>query len=108
MKTMTVLDAVALEDAALTVDELATACSVHTRWVVERVESGLLGTARSTTSVTTTTVSASMRFHSAELRRARRLHALERDFDANPELAALAVDLMEEVDRLRRKLAMAA
>lgn len=106
MNPMTVLDAIALEDAALTVEELATACSVHTRWVVEHVESGLLGAASTTTTTVTTTatVSTALRFHSAELRRARRLLALERNFDANPELAALAADLMEEVDRLRRRL----
>ncbi|MGD9585447.1 MAG: MerR family transcriptional regulator, partial [Brachymonas sp.] len=30
---------------------------------------------------------------------------LERMFDADPQLAALTVDLMEEVDALRRRLA---
>ena len=40
----------------------------------------------------------------AELARARRLAALERDFDANPELAALVADLIEEVARLKRRL----
>ena len=89
MNRITVLNAIALEDAALTAEELATACSVHTRWVVERAEAGLLG---SVTATTVTTTVSTLRFHSAELRRARRLLALERDFDANPELAALAVD----------------
>ena len=99
MKPMNVLSAVALEDAALTVDELARACAVQTHWVVERVQSGLLG------SVTTVTAVSELRFRSPELTRARRLRALERDFDANPELAALAVDMIEEVERLKRQLA---
>lgn len=97
-----VMNAVALEDAALTAEELANACSVQTHWVVERVEAGLLGAVTTTTTVASTAV---LRFQSAELRRARRMLALERDFDANPELAALAVDLMEEIDRLKRRLA---
>lgn len=102
MKPMNVLDAVALEDAALTADELARACAVQTVWVVERVQSGLLGSVATTT---TTTAVAELRFHSPALTRARRLRALERDFDANPELAALAVDMIEEVERLKRQLA---
>jgi chaperone modulatory protein CbpM len=34
--------------------------------------------------------------------RARRLADIERTFEANEELAALVVDLIEEVERLRR------
>lgn len=113
MKPMT---AVPLEDDALTTEELARACSVQTTWVVERVRSGLLGAASvsaltrtrvTTTSVTTSSTSGNgegLRFHSPDLMRARRLAALERDFDANPELAALAVDLIEELESLRRRL----
>ncbi|MGH8767413.1 MAG: MerR family transcriptional regulator, partial [Burkholderiales bacterium] len=48
--------------------------------------------------------SVELRFVSADLARARRLAALERDFDANQELAALVVDLIEEVGRLRAQL----
>jgi chaperone modulatory protein CbpM len=32
------------------------------------------------------------------------MRALERDFEAQPELAALFVDLLEEVDALRTRL----
>jgi len=32
------------------------------------------------------------------------LVAVERDFDANPELAALVADLIEEVERLKARL----
>lgn len=105
--------AVPLEEDALTAEELARACAVQTTWVVERVQSGLLGatiaTAVTLTSVTTTTslqvnTGEGLRFRSPDLMRARRLAALERDFDANPEMAALTADLIEEVEALRRRL----
>ncbi len=91
-----ILTGVLLDEVALTVEDLARACAVDSRWVVERVEAGLLGSA----SVKTV----EWRFVSADLARARRLAALERDFDANQELAALVVDLIEEVGRLRGRL----
>lgn len=91
-----ILTGVVLDDVALTVEDLARAAAVETQWVVERVEAGLLGR----TSVKTV----EWRFVSADLARARRLAALERDFDANQELAALVVDLIEEVARLRGRL----
>ena len=109
---------VSLEEAALTADELAHACSVQTAWVIDHVQAGLL-VGISVTTLTTpmptpaptstrtaraTVTSPEMRFSSPELVRARRLLALERNFDANPELAALAVDLIEEVEHLRRRL----
>ncbi len=43
------------------------------------------------------------RFTSVQLLRARRLADIERTFDANDELAALVVDLIEEVERLRAR-----
>lgn len=98
-----VFQAVLLEDAALSVDELALACAVQRDWVVEHVGAGLLGRA-SFTAVGSSVAITEWRFSSPELVRARRLRAMERDFDANPELAAFAVDLIEEVERLRRRL----
>lgn len=92
--TCVVLD----EDTPLTVEELARACAVAPDWIVERVEAGYLasfGGGRR---------HAEWRFASAELVRTRRLVSLERDMDANPELAALVADLMEEVQRLRQRL----
>jgi chaperone modulatory protein CbpM len=90
---------VVLDDASssLTVEELAAACAVEPGWVVERVEAGFIG---DFTAVKRTR----WRFASAELMRARRLASLERDMDANPELAALVADLIEEVQALRRRM----
>ena len=44
------------------------------------------------------------RFSSADLARARRMRQLERDFEADPELAALVADLLEEVADMRARL----
>jgi chaperone modulatory protein CbpM len=86
-----------LDDVCLTVDELAQACATEPRWIIERVEAGYLCGEPSQPPT-------QWRFASAELLRARRLVVTERDFDANPELAALVVDLIEEVHQLRHRL----
>lgn len=86
-----------LEEHALSVDELARACRVEPAWVVEHVEAGLLEGAG-------TVHAREWRFSSTSLTRARRMLHFEQGFDANPELAALAADLIEEVAQLRRRL----
>jgi chaperone modulatory protein CbpM len=91
-----ILTGLVLDEAALSLEDLARACAVEPQWIVERVEAGLLGGV--------SLKSVEWRFVSADLVRARRLAALERDFDANQELAALVVDLIEEVGRLRGRL----
>ena len=90
---------VLLEEAALTLDEIARACTVEPEWVVQRVRTGILLGG-------TSAAPESWRFTSIDLVRARKLVQLERDFDANEELAALVVDLSEEVRRLRRALVL--
>ena len=88
-----------LDEASLTLEEFARACSVERHWVVERVKSGMLGNG--------THYASRWRFTSRDLTRARRLRQMEFDFDAEPELAALVTDLFEEVDRLRGRLRVA-
>jgi chaperone modulatory protein CbpM len=92
-----ILTGVLLEDVALTLDELARACNVEPDWVVRHVHAGVLGDG---ISVQVT----SWRFRSNDLARARRLLSLERDFDANEDLAALVVDMADEIRRLRARL----
>jgi chaperone modulatory protein CbpM len=92
-----ILAGVLLDEVALSLDEMACACAVEPNWIVERVEAGLLG------NVVVGQITR-WQFTSAELARARRLIAVERDFDANPELAALVADLIEEVERLKGRL----
>jgi chaperone modulatory protein CbpM len=91
-----ILTAVALEEACLTLEQLAAACAVDREWVERHVEDGFL--------VAVTVPAAGWRFTPRDLARARRLRTLERDFDALPELAALTTDLVEEVEMLRLRL----
>ena len=90
-----VLVGVVIDDQTLSLDELACACGVGVEWLSQRMDAGLLGycggegTAR--------------RFASMQLSRARRMRAIEQDFDANQELAALVVDLLDEIHRLRAR-----
>lgn len=85
-----------IDEAALTLEELARACSVESEWVVERVESGLLADG--------SRYVASWRFTSHDLTRARRMRQLECTFEAEPELAALVADLLEDVEYLKGRL----
>ena len=88
-----------LDDAALTLDELARCCRVSPDWVCSHVEAGVLLPAPAGQAAP-----AQWRFAAATLTRARRIAQLETIYEADPQLAALAVDLMEEVARLRRLL----
>lgn len=85
-----------LDETALSVEELACACSVTTEWVIQHVREGYFGQPSEP--------GAELRFSSRDLWRARRIRLLERDFDAVPELAALVADMLEELDALRARL----
>ncbi len=85
-----------LEDACLTLEQLCAAGSLERAWLVRHVEAGHLPVAGDSI--------ADWRFGAAALRRARRMRELERGFDAEPELAALVADLLEEMDELRTRL----
>jgi len=95
-----IVTAVLVDEAALTLEELAQACAVEPDWVVHRVRTGILLDSAPDDSVY-------WRFTSADLVRARRLCQVERDFEANDDVAALVVDLSEEIRRLRLKLSAA-
>ncbi|HJV51449.1 MAG TPA: MerR family transcriptional regulator [Noviherbaspirillum sp.] len=94
--------ALLLEDAQLTVDELATSCAVSREWIIEHVHAGVLlvqpGAAQPDPDP------ARWLFSGIDLRRTRRLSDIERGFDANPELAGLVADLMDELERLRMRM----
>ncbi|MCK9515927.1 MAG: chaperone modulator CbpM [Ottowia sp.] len=86
-----------LDDAALELQELARCCRVSPNWIAARVEAGVLQPIRGTSR-------SQWRFDSRTLVRVRRIVHLEQTWDADPQLAALTADLIEEVARLRRQL----
>lgn len=86
-----------LDDARLTLDELAASCTVSREWIIEHVHAGVLLTDY-------TPDPAGWLFSGRDVLRTRRLSRVERDFDANPELAGLVADLFEELERLRTRM----
>jgi chaperone modulatory protein CbpM len=96
MTEQDVLIGIAMEEACLTLEQLAAACAVDTDWVVHHVSEGFFPAPGGP--------AAEWRFTSAALRRARRIREIERDFEAVPELAALFADLLEEMDEMRARL----
>lgn len=102
MNHLEIVSGVLVDDATLTMSELANACSVQIAWVEQRVLDGVLVCVQTATPID----AQQWRFASAALVRARRLIDVERTFDANPEITALVVDLLEEVTALRSQLGM--
>lgn len=93
------MDAVLLEDVKLTLDELATSCHVSREWIVARIQWGLLS------DIDFIEVESNAKlFDSRTLVRIKRMIAVERDFEGNPELAGLVADLIEEIESLRARL----
>lgn len=86
-----------LDEAALDLHELARCARTTPDWVLTHVQAGVL-------TPHSGQAAAEWRFGSTTLVRARRIARLEHSFDADPQLAALTVDLMEEVALLRRQL----
>jgi len=89
--------AIVIDDTRLSVEELASSCAVTRQWIVQHVRAGVLLTAPDPNPERWS-------FSGQDLLRARRLLRLERDFEANPELAGLVADLFDELDRLRARL----
>lgn len=93
------IDAVSLEDTIFGLDELARSCHVSREWIIERVHWGLLRN----DDLIGTDPNAWI-FDSRSFMRIRRIIAVERDFEGNPELAGLVADLIEEIESLRARL----
>jgi chaperone modulatory protein CbpM len=87
------------EQDALSLEEMVEACGAETAWVVELVEIGVLSPVGGH--------EAAWRFGALDLLRARRLARLTRDFQASAEAAALILDLLDEIERLRARLTRA-
>jgi len=90
------LGAIFEESAVLTVKDLSRMCAVDEQHIVEFVEEGVLNVVEMST--------AEWHFTGAALRRARLALRLERDLELNLAGVALALELIEELQRLRREL----
>jgi len=91
-----------LDAQALSLQQLAQACHTDAQWVVQRVTIGVLE--RDGNPDDADSNPQTWRFSAHTLIRARRIADLERMFDADPQLAALTADLMEEVRQLRQRM----
>ena len=85
-----------LAESALTVQDLACAGAVPRDWILQRVEQGVLPAAGRHGD--------EWHFTRTDVWRVRRMYAIERDYEAVPELAALVADLLGEMDALRARL----
>jgi chaperone modulatory protein CbpM len=87
-----------LEDGWCSLEEFALACRLEPAWLQRCLDEELLPGLK--------TGEDKWQFSATSLMRARRIYRLERDFDANLELAALVADMLEELDQLRARLAL--
>jgi chaperone modulatory protein CbpM len=84
------------ENTLLSLEDLCRICAIERHHVVEFVEEGVL-------EIDARHVS-DWRFRGGALRRARMAVRLQRDLELNLVGVALALDLMEEIERLRRDI----
>ena len=84
------------EQETLTLGELARACSVHAEWIISLVDEGAVEPRQAETG--------EWFFEGPMLKRARIAVSLQRDLEINSPGAALAVDLLEQIEALRARL----
>lgn len=84
------------DEGVLSIEELARACRAEAQWIIELVAVGVLAPQGSEASA--------WRFRAADLRYAVRIARLQRDFGASMEAAAVMLDLLDEIERLRARL----
>lgn len=86
------------EEIELTLADLSQACSVHAEWVITLVEEGILDPDGNEVS--------KWRFNGENLKRARTVRRLQQDLGVNIAGSALVVDLLDEIEQLRQRLAL--
>lgn len=84
------------ERSSLTLGELSRACRVHAEWIVELVDEGILQPSG--------TDLIHWRFTGSCLQRIRTVRHLQQDLGVNIAGAALALDLLDEIDTLRARI----
>lgn len=79
-----------------TLDELCATCGVEETWIGELVAHGVIAPAGKR--------GKAQHFAAATIVRVRKAKRLERDFELNVPGVALALDLLEEIERLRARV----
>ncbi|WP_260293072.1 chaperone modulator CbpM [Sedimenticola hydrogenitrophicus] len=86
------------EECQLTLGELSRACRVHAEWIVELVEQGIIEPRGDDL--------CHWRFSGSSLGRVMRVQRLQHDLGVNLAGAALALELLDEIRRLRNRLSI--
>jgi chaperone modulatory protein CbpM len=84
------------DEAVLSLEDFAMACPAEISWIAELVAMDVLspeGMERS-----------NWRFRATDVTCARRVARLQRDFDASLDAAAVMLDLLDQIERLRARL----
>ncbi|MEW5249536.1 chaperone modulator CbpM [Microbulbifer sp. 2201CG32-9] len=96
-KDQTKAAAILDEQSQLSLSELCRACGLSAEYILALVEEGVIEPQGRSQAL--------WRFSGISVRRVRRASTLERDLGINLAGAALAVELLEEIERLRVRLA---
>ncbi len=83
-------------ETRITLRQLCRLCSVRAEYILDMIDEGFIEPAGKQ--------NAHWCFHTSSIRRVRKAHRLQQDLGLNLAGAALAVDLMEEIERLRTRL----
>lgn len=86
------------EDCLFTLDELSHACSVHTEYIIELVEEGIVEPTEQQREHQLWS------FTGESLLRARKAVRLQHDLDINLAGAALVLDMLDEIKQLKERL----
>lgn len=98
MSRRDIFEAVVLDDGgALTLAELARSCATDAEWLLQLVNEGIL--------VPTGRALPEWRFSHVSVWRVRRVQRLQGDLGVNLAGAALALEMLDELESLRRRLA---
>lgn len=84
------------DDTLLTIAELSHACAVHGEWIAMLVDEGVLQPQGE--------VASQWQFTASSLVRVRRIKRLQHDLGLNLAGAALAIELLDEIEALRCKI----
>lgn len=90
------LNAEVLDDVQLTLGELCRTCRIHADQVIELVDEGILEPKGNEV--------IRWRFQATCIRRIHRVQRLQSDLGVNTAGAALAIELLDEMERIRNKM----